>query len=49
MVRPKPGAVGTDAPPWYAPRYRNRGRLDEYLGDTQAHYLEILTVDGSTC
>lgn len=45
MVRPKPGAVVTDAPPWYAPRYRNRGRLDEYLGDTQAHYLEILTVE----
>lgn len=44
MVRPKEGRTTTDPPPWYAPRYRNRGRLDEYLGDPQAHFLEILDV-----
>ena len=37
-------AAKPDEAPWYGLRYRNRGRLDEYLGDTQPHYFEVLAV-----
>lgn len=30
--------------PWYAPRYRNRGNIVEFLGDTQASFWEAWAV-----
>jgi len=29
---------------WWCPRYRNRGGLDDYLGDTQPAHVEVLAV-----
>ena len=30
--------------PWWVPRYQNRGKIEQYLGDTQPFLVEILAV-----
>ena len=32
------------APSWYCARYRNAGNIDEYLGDTQPYFVEVVAV-----
>ncbi len=32
------------AEPWYEPRYRNCGRLEEFLGDTEPFWVEVVAV-----
>ena len=39
-----PLGIDGEPEPFYCPRYRNRGTLDEFLGDTQPTYLECVAV-----
>jgi len=38
------GADGEGESEWWCPRYRNRGGLDDFLGDTQPAHAEVLAV-----
>lgn len=32
------------SPPWWEPKYKNRGKIEEFLGNTQPYLVEILAV-----
>ena len=34
-----------DEPEWWCPRYRNRGELADFMGDTQVEWVECVAVD----
>lgn len=38
------GQCDTDLPEWWCPRYKNRGRIDEFLGDSQPARVEVVAV-----
>jgi len=39
-----PNPDGPDPPEWWCPRYRNRGSLSDFLGDTQPLWVEVVAV-----
>jgi len=43
MAKPQPAATTTTAK-WYEPQYRNGGKMEDYLGNTQPSLVEVVAV-----